>query len=167
MIFWLQLVASVCVFSIIAAWYVGPSLPKHSFHSVLIGLLWVHVPRYLGMTLLVKGMIDPQLPGEFATRAAYGDFLAAAMALVSIFALHRNWRFAIPLVWVANTFGFADLLIGIRGVVSFDVPSFNLQTLWYVYVFYAPLVLVSHTLIFMVLTKPRKSWEKLATDNGR
>jgi hypothetical protein len=166
-IFWLQILTSVCVFSIIAVCYVAPSLLKRTFNSALIALLWVHVPRYVGMTLLVKGMIDPQLPREFASRAAYGDLLAAAAALVSIFALHRNWRFAVPLVWVTKTFGFADLLIGIRGVVSFDVPSFNLDTLWYVYVFYAPLVLVSHTMIFMVLTKPRRSWDESVTGNGR
>lgn len=157
-IFWLQLLTSVCVFSIIAVCYVAPSLIKRPFNSALIVLLWVHVPRYVGMTLLVKGMIDPQLPAEFTSRAAYGDLLAAAMALVSIFALHRNWRFAVPLVWATNTFGFADLLIGIRGVVSLDVPSFNLETFWYVYVFYAPLVLVSHTMIFMVLTKSRSGF---------
>lgn len=50
------------------------------------------------------------------------------MALVSIFALRSDWRFAVPVVWVANTFGFVDFLIGMRAVVSFDVPSFNLDT---------------------------------------
>jgi hypothetical protein len=158
-IFWLQLLTSVVVFAIVAAWYVWPYLTKLSRNSALIALLFVHVFRYVGMTELVTGMIDPKLPGEFVSSAAYGDLLEAALALVSIFALRSNWRFAVPLVWVTNTWGFVDLLNGVRGVLQLNVPSFNLATFWYVYTFYAPLVLVSHLLIFLVLIKS-KFWKK-------
>ena len=37
---------------------------------------------------------------------------------------------------------------------------FNLATFWYVYTFYAPLVLVSHLMIFAILVKSR-SWKRL------
>lgn len=158
-IFWLQLLTSVVVFAIVAAWYVWPSLTKLSRNAALIPLLWVHVPRYVGMTLLVTGMVDPKLPAEFLSGAAYGDLLEAALAFASIIALRSNWRVAIPLVWVANTWGFVDLLNGVRGVLQLNVPSFNLATFWYVYTFYAPLVLVSHLLIFLVLIKS-KFWKK-------
>jgi len=158
-IFWMQLLTSVVVFSIVTAWYVWPYLTKLSRNSALILLLFIHVPRYVGMTLLVTGMVDPKLPTEFLSSAAYGDLLEAALAFASIFALRSNWRVAIPLVWVANTWGFVDLLNGVRGVLQLNVPSFNLATLWYVYTFYAPLVLVSHLLIFLVLIKS-KFWKK-------
>ena len=158
-IFWMQLITSVFVFGIVAVWYVWPSLTKVSRNSALIPLLFVHVFRYVGMTLLVTDMVDPKLPREFLSSAAYGDLLAAALALASIFALRSNWRVAVPLVWVANTWGFADLLNGVRGVLQLNVPSFNLATLWYVYTFFAPLVLVSHLMIFGILLKSR-SWKK-------
>jgi len=158
-IFWLQLLTSVVVFSTVAVWYVWPSLTKLSRNSALTLLLFVHVPRYVGMTLLVTGMVDPKLPTEFLSGAAYGDLLEAALAFASIFALRSNWRFAIPLVWVTNTWGFLDLLNGVRGVLQLNVPSFDLATFWYVYTFYAPLVLVSHLLIFLVLINS-KFWKK-------
>ena len=158
-IFWFQLFSSVFVFSLVTAWYVWPALTKLSRNSALTVLLFVHVPRYVGMTLLVTGMVDPKLPGGFLSGAAYGDLLEAALALASIFALRSNWRFAIPLVWVTNIWGLADLLNGVRGVVQLNVPSFNLATFWYVYTFYAPLVLVSHLMIFWILIKS-KSWTK-------
>jgi len=158
-IFWMQLITSVCVFGTVAVWYVWPSLTKLSRNSALILLLFVHVPRYVGMTLLVTGMVDPKLPTAFLSSAAYGDLLEAALAFASIFALHGNWRVAVPLVWVANTWGFADLLNGVRGVLQWNVPSFNLGTFWYVYTFYAPLVIVSHLMIFGILIKS-KSWKK-------
>ncbi len=158
-IFWMQLLTSVVVFGVIAVWYVGPYLTKVSRNSALILLLFVHVPRYVGMTLLVAGMVDPNLPIGFRSSAAYGDLLEAALALVCIFALRRHWRFALPFVWVTNTWGFADLLNGVRGVLQLNVPSFNLATFWYVYTFYAPLVLVSHLMIFWILIKA-KSWNR-------
>ena len=158
-IFWIQILTSVFVCALVAVWYVFPALTKLSRNSALTLLLFVHVFRYVGMTLLVTDMIDPKLPREFLSRAAYGDLLAAALALASIFALRSNWLAALPLVWVANTWGFVDLLNGLRGVLQLNVPSFNLATSWYIYTFYAPLVVVSHLMIFWILIKSR-SWKK-------
>ena len=161
-IFWMQLLSSLVVCILVAVWYVWPSLTKLSRNSALIPLLCVHVPRYVGMTLLVTGMIDPKLPREFLSSAAYGDLLEAALALASIFALRSNWRFAVPLVWVTNTWGFVDLLNGVRSVLQLNVPSFNLGTIWYIYTFYAPLVVVSHLMIFWILIKSR-SWNQYSS----
>jgi len=157
-IFWMQLITSIFVFGAVTSWYLWPALTKLPRSSALIVLLFVHVFRYVGMTELVPGMIDPKLPAAFVYSAAYGDLLEAALALLSIFALRTNWRFALPLVWVANTWGFLDLLNGVRGVLQLNVPGFNLNTLWYVYTFYAPAVLISHVMIFCVLVKSR-SWK--------
>lgn len=157
-IFWLQLISSLFVFSLVTAWYIWPNLKKLSLNSALIILLFVHVPRYIGMVLLVTGMVDPKLPREFLNGAAYGDLLEAVLALASIYALRSTWRFVVPLVWVTNTWGFLDLLNGVRGVLQLNVPSFSLSTAWYIYTFYAPAVLISHFLIFWVLIKS-KYWK--------
>lgn len=125
----MQTLMSVCIVSLLVMWYVWPALLKLSRNDAFIPLLWVHVFRYVGMTILVKGMIDPKIPEEFLSHGAYGDLLAAGLALVSIFALRGNWRLAIPLVWVANVFGIADLLNGLRGILSFNFPVFNLDTI--------------------------------------
>ena len=152
-IFWMQILVSLGIFSLVAAWYVWPQLTRLSRNSALTPLLFVQVFRYVGMTLLVEGMIDPGLTYDFLSRAAYGDLLAAALSLVSIFALRRDWRVAILLVWVANTWGFVDLLNGLRGVLQLNVPSFDLATFWYIYTFYAPFVIVSPLLIYGILSK--------------
>jgi hypothetical protein len=156
-IFWMQLLTSVFVCTIVAVWYGWPALRRLSRNSGLIPLLFVQVPRYVGMTLLVAGMVDPGLPGEFLSGAAYGDLVEAALALVCIFALRSNWRVAIPLVWVTNTWGFLDLLNGLRGVLQLNIPSFNLATFWYIYTFYAPVVLVAHLMVFWILIKSKSS----------
>jgi hypothetical protein len=129
-IFWLQILTSVFVFGTMAVWYVWPLLTNRSRNSALIPLLFVHVFRYVGMTLLVSNMVDPTLPKEFLSRAAYGDLIEAVLAFASIFALRSNWRFALPMVWVANTWGFLDLLSGLRVLLESKVPSFNLEVFW-------------------------------------
>lgn len=158
-IFWMQILSSVFVFGTIAVWYVWPLLTNRSRNSALIPLLFVHAFRYLGMALLVSHMVDPTLPKEFLANAAYGDLIAAGLAVASIYALRSNWRVALPLVWVMNTWGFLDLLVGLRGLVASNIPSFNLEVFWYIYIFYAPLVAISHVMIFWVLFKS-KSWKK-------
>jgi hypothetical protein len=158
-IFWMQLLASILVFSAVTAWYIWPELVKLPKSAALVALLFVHVFRYVGMTELVTGMIDPKLPAAFVNSAAYGDLLEAALALLAIVSLRSSWRFALPLVWVANTWGFVDLLNGVRGVLQLNVPGFDLKTLWYVYTFYAPVVLISHLMIFWVLIKSHP-WKK-------
>ena len=158
-IFWLELASSIVVCVFVTAWWVWPSLIKLSRNSALVPLIFVHAFRYVGMTLLVTGMVDPGIPIGFRNNAAYGDLITAALALVSIAALRSNWRVGIPLVWIFNTWGFVDLLNGVRGLLQLNIPSYNLATFWYVYTFYAPAVLVSHLLIFWILLKS-KSWQK-------
>lgn len=158
-IFWIQIITSVFVFSLVALWYVWPALTKLSRNSALAPLLFVHVMRYLGLTTLVTGMIDPKLPKDFLSTAAYGDVLAAALALASIFALRSNTRVAVPLVWVFSAWGFLDMLIGLKSTFQLNVASFDLGTFWYIYIFYAPLVIVTHVMIVLILLKSR-SWRK-------
>ena len=157
MIFWLQLLLSCLVYALVAKWYVWPRLTKLPLDSALIPLIFVHVFRYVGMVLLVTGMVDPKLPREALAAAAYGDLLAAALALASIVALRGGWRFAIPLVWVFSIWGFVDLLNTLRGVVQTNLPSFNLGPAYFIYTFYAPTVVVAHLMIFWILIRST-SW---------
>src|SRR5262245_66201850 len=50
----------------------------------------------------------PELPAAFAIPAAYGDLIAALLALVALAALRSG--VGIPLVWAFNLWGTADLL---------------------------------------------------------
>ena len=156
-IFWLQLAAGLVVFSLMALWYVWPRLIRLPLSSALAPLHWVQVFRYVGMTLLVKGMIDPRLPHSLLKDGAYGDLVAGALAFASILALRFKWRFALALVWVANLWGFLDVLNVVRSVITKNVPSYHLESIWFIYTFYAPLVVVSAVMIFVVLAKSR-SW---------
>ena len=62
-------------------------------------------------------------------------------------------------MWVANTWGFVDLLNAVRSILQVNLPSFDLGTIWYIYTFYGPSVVVLHLMIFWILIKS-KSWKK-------
>ena len=158
-IFWGQIFVGVGVFSLIATWYVWPRLIRLPANSALAPLLWVQVFRYVGMVLLVRGLVDSKIPHSQLRDGAYGDLIAAALALASSFALRYNWRGAIPLVWVANIWAFADVVNVLRSVITSNLPKYNLESIWFIYTFYAPLVVVSSLMIFLVLIKSR-SWNE-------
>jgi hypothetical protein len=56
----------------------------------------------------VPGVVSPDLPAAFARPAAYGDLIAAVLALLALAGLWS--RLGIVLVWVFNLWGSADLL---------------------------------------------------------
>lgn len=156
-IFWLQIVVSVGVFTLITVWYVWPRLITQELGSALAPLLWVNVFRFVGMALLVDGMVDPKLSYDSLAVSAYGDLLAAALALAAIFALRGHWQYAIPLVWVANVWGFLDLLNTLRSIISTNLGSYQLESFWWVFILLAPLVIISEVGIFVMLIKA-KAW---------
>jgi hypothetical protein len=154
-IFWLQIVVSVGVFTLITVWYVWPRLVVQELHAALVPLLFVNVFRFVGMALLVDGMVDPRLSYDSLAVSAYGDLVAAALALAAIVALRSDWRHAISLVWVANVWGFLDLLNTLRSIISTNLASYQLESFWWVFILLAPLVVISEVGIFVMLIKAR------------
>src|SRR6202030_4330158 len=58
----------------------------------------------------VIGFVSPAVSSAVGDQIAWGDFVAAVLALFSIAALTWRWAFAIPIVWILNRWGTADLL---------------------------------------------------------
>src|SRR5207244_9413127 len=109
-IFGLQFLLSLIVYSLIAGWYVRPRLAPLPLPSALTPLLFLHAFRHLGMVFLVPTVVGGRLASEFAVPAAYGDLLAALLALAAILALRARWRPALALVWLFNVVGTVDLV---------------------------------------------------------
>src|SRR5262245_52535077 len=85
-----------------------PLLRAQARVDALRPLLLLHSFRFVGLAFLVKGVVAPELPAAFAVPAAYGDLIAAVLALIVLAALRSG--FGIPLVWVFDLWGSADLL---------------------------------------------------------
>src|SRR5262245_8110593 len=78
-----NLLFSTTVFAIAAKLYLLPMLPRLEPRSVVIPILLLHAMRHLGLMFRASGAVLPGLPEQFAKPAAFGDLLAAILALVA------------------------------------------------------------------------------------
>lgn len=148
-IFGLQLVLSLIVYSLIAKWYVTPWLAEKPIHQALMPLIFPHALRHVGLTFFVPGVVAQPLPSFFANTVGYGDLISGLLALLALVALRGRWGLALPLVWLFNIVGTADLLNALRHADA--VPNFGAT--WYIPTFWVPVLLVTHVMIFARLLR--------------
>src|SRR6266536_2277840 len=108
-----NLVFSTLVFWIAARLYVFPRLSELQPRTVLLPILLLHSFRHLGLMFLAPGATYPDLPAPFAYPAAFGDLLAAVLAIGAIPAVASQRRSARFLVWLFNVEGTLDLFAAI------------------------------------------------------
>jgi hypothetical protein len=147
-----NLIFSTVVFSIAAKIYLFPQLAKLKPETVLIPILLLHSLRHLGLMFLAPGAIYPGMPSQFATPSAYGDLLAALLALASLAAIVMKSPLARLLVWVFNIEGSVDLAFAIVLATIYDAPPFMGAAYW-IPAIWVPGLLVTHYIVFVVLLK--------------
>lgn len=139
---------------VFAAQYIWPRINKRERADALRPILVLHGFRYIGLAVLIPGVVSPQLATTvFARGLAYGDLAAATLALIALAALRT--RLAGPLVWIFNIFGTADLLNAFYqgGRLSLaDTPGL-LGAAYFIPIFGVPLLLVTHVLVFRLLMR--------------
>ena len=138
---------------VVARLYVWPTLRSLPRYNALRILASLHAFRFLGMNFIVIGFVSPALNSAVGHQIAWGDFVAAVLALFSIAALTSRWTFAIPIVWVLNLWGSADLLNAYyKGATQVaDVGLFGAAI--YIPALFVPILLTAHILAFMLLLK--------------
>src|SRR5215472_12536157 len=84
------------------AWhYIWPALRKRPSPEDLKPILLLHGFRFLGLAFVVPGVVSPELPAAFAQPVAYGDLIAATLALLTLACL--GTRAATMATWIFNT----------------------------------------------------------------
>jgi hypothetical protein len=149
-IFGISVGLSLVVWGIIAAQYLWPALRQLPRARALRPLLLLHGFRFIGLAFLVPGVVSPNLPDEFARPVAYGDLLAAVLALVALAGLPS--RLGIGLVWVFNLWGTADLLFAFyQGLFGAQINPGQLGAAFFIPTAVVPLLLITHGLVFRLL----------------
>src|SRR2546428_3531778 len=97
-----NLLFSTFVFWIAARLYLLPRLGALTPQSVLLPILLLHAFRHLGLMFLAPGAVYAGLLSQFAYPAAFGDLLAALLAVAAIPAVALNARRAPPAGWGFN-----------------------------------------------------------------
>ena len=156
-LFGIQFTLSLVAYVLIAFWYVAPRLSRLPRELAVVPLLWVHVFRVVGGTILAPGAVGPGVPMEFRTMIGYGDLITAVLALVAITALRVRFQAAIALVWLCVIVGMLDTVNAIIQSMRFNVFTYALGVNWVIVTVYVPALLVSSLLIFMQLLGRKSS----------
>lgn len=145
-----NLLFSTLVFWIIAKLYLLPRLDELEPRTVLLPILLLHAFRHLGLMFLAPGAVYPGVPPQFAYPAAFGDLLAAVLALVAIPAVAKRARNARLLVWLFNIEGTVDLIAAIALATAYDASP-SMGPAYWIPAFWVPALLVTHYITFIVL----------------
>ena len=161
-LFGVSIILSFVAWGIIAARYLWPALRNQPRATALRLLLLLHSVRFIGLAFLVPGVVSPDLPGGFSRPAAYGDLIAAILALLALATLRS--RLGIGVVWLFNLWGSADLLFAFyQGRVGVGIEPGQLGAAYFIPTVIVPLLLVTHWLVFRLLFRA----DDVATPHGR
>ena len=156
-LFGIQFTFCLAAYVLIAWWYGAPRLSRLPRELALVPLVWIHVFRMMGGTILAPGAVDAGVPTEFRIMIGYGDMATALLALVALIALRRRAAAAIALVWLFLAVGLLDTVNAIIQSLRFNVFTYPLGLNWVIVTIYVPALLVSSVLIFIHLRRPART----------
>jgi len=142
---------SLVAWALVTANFIWPALSGRSRIDALRPLLILHVFRFIGLSFLISGVVSYDLPPDFAFDAAYGDLVAAALALLSLAALRSS--LGIPLVWIFNVWGTFDLLNAFYRASAGGLQPGQLGAAYFLPTAIVPFLLITHVLMFWLLVR--------------
>lgn len=156
-LFGVSILMSFVAFGLITDLYIWPQLQVVSTASALTALVAIHMYRFVGLGFLIPGVASAALPPAFARPAAWGDLVAAILAVVATLSLRAHASWALVVVWVFNVWGTADLLYAmVNGPRRLAVTGpGSLAAMYFIPTLVVPALLVTHGLIFWLLLHAR------------
>lgn len=154
LIWGLQVAFGFLAWSVFAVQYIWPAIRHRDRVEAVRPILMLHGFRYIGLAILIPGVAAPQIvTTQFARDLAYGDLIAATLALIALAALRT--RFATPLIWIFNLWGTADLLNAFyqSSLISLPKTAGLLGADYFIPILPVPLLLVTHIMVFRVLMR--------------
>jgi len=149
--FFVSIAFSFVAWGIVIARYVWPEIRQRQQADALQPLLILHSFRFMGLAFLVPGVVSPDLPSAFAHSAAYGDIIAAILALLTLLLLPRGA--GIVMAWVFSLWGSADLLNAFYQANHAGLKAGQLGATYVIPTFVVPLLLITHGLVFRILLR--------------
>lgn len=159
--FFTSIAFSLIAWGIVAGQYFWPELKTRSRSEALRPLLTLHSFRFLGLSFLIPGVVGPDLPSSFSRAAAYGDLIAAILALTALASLRSGT--GVFFAWIFNLWGTADLFNAFYQANRAGLSAGQLGATYFIPTLIVPLLLITHVLAFRVLVQRP---ERLALRNS-
>ena len=147
--FFVSIAFSFIAWGIVTARYIWPELRGRQRAEALRPLLILPSFRFIGLAFLVPGVVSPDLPSAFAHSAAYGDIIAATLALLSLLSVSSGA--GVVIAWIFNLWGSADLLNAFYQANHAGLLAGQLGSTYFIPTLVVPLLLITHGLAFRIL----------------
>jgi len=144
---------SFIAWGIVTARYIWPELRLRPRLEASRPPLILHSFRFIGLAFLVPGVVSVDLPSAFSHSAAYGDIVAATLALLALLTLSRGT--GVVVAWIFNLWGSADLLNGFYQANAAGLSAGQLGATYFIPTLVVPLLLITHGLGFRILLQRR------------
>jgi hypothetical protein len=152
--FFVSIAFSLTAWGIVIARYIWPELRLRQQAEALRPLLILHSFRFIGLAMLVPGVVSPDLPTAFAHSAAYGDIIAAVLALLSLLLLPSAAGIAVT--WLFSVWGTVDLFNAFYQAAQSGLVAGQLGAAFFLPTLIVPLLLITHGLAFRILMQPQR-----------
>jgi hypothetical protein len=154
-LFGISVAFGLAVWALVARHYIWPALRERPSPENLTPILLLHAFRFLGLALVVPGVVSSELPAAFAQPVAYGDLTSAILALLALATLRV--RSGTVVAWIFNIFGTADLLFAFYQGSRISLPATPglLGAGYFLLTAYVPLLLITHGLAFRILLRAK------------
>jgi hypothetical protein len=147
--FFVSIAFSLIAWGIVTARYIWPELRLRQRAEALQPLLILHSFRFIGLAVLVPGVVSPELPRAFAHAEAYGDIIAAILAVISLLLLPS--AAGVAAAWIFNLWGTADLFNAFYQANHAGLLAGQLGAAFFLPTLVVPLLLITHGLAFRIL----------------
>lgn len=149
--FFASIAFSLVAWGMVTVRYIWPELRIRQRAEALRPLLMLHSFRFIGLAFLVPGVVSPDLPSAFAHSAAYGDILAAVLALLALILLPSAP--GVVIAWIFNVWGSVDLFNAFYQANHAGLMAGQLGATYFIPTFIVPLLLITHGLAFRILVQ--------------
>jgi hypothetical protein len=155
-IFQLHLVLGYVPWLLCFGAYVWPRLRAMDRVEAQRAIATLHSFRFFGLVFIIPGVVGPNLPGDFATFSAYGDFatgVLAMLALLTVMIRPLFWSFVVAF----NLVGTADIIIDYYHGNQVGLPALagELGATYAIPIIYVPLLMITHVVAFYFLVRPQ------------
>jgi len=155
-IFQLHLVLGYVPWLLFFGTYFWPRLKSMDRVEAQRAIATLHSFRFFGLVFMVPGVVGPNLPADFATFAAYGDFatgLLAVLALLTVRTRQLFWLFVVAF----NVVGAADIIVDYYhgNQVGLAALAGELGATYAIPIIYVPALMITHFAAFYLLVRPQ------------
>jgi hypothetical protein len=157
-IFQIHLVLGYVPWLLFVAVYVLPKLKSMDPLEAQRAIATLHSFRFFGLVFIVPGVVGPNLPADFATFAAYGDFATGLLAILALLTVRIR-----PLFWVFivafNLAGAVDIIVDYYHGNQLGLAALagELGATYMIPIIYVPILMITHVIALYLLARSQLS----------